>query len=118
MPEDRLTGKGRTIPVRFVVIPAASPDKAPDPVVWFAGGPGDSAVDNISAQPRNWAGAQKVFPDSREITLPGQGHDTTGTWGVCAGVLTQAFIEQASVAHLNTGCLAAAPAPPFDLSLP
>ena len=45
MPEDRLTGQGRTIPVRFVVIPAASPDRAPDPVVWFAGGPGDSAVD-------------------------------------------------------------------------
>ena len=25
VPEDRLTGKGRTIPVRFVVIPAAGP---------------------------------------------------------------------------------------------
>ena len=69
-------------------------------------------------QPRNWAGAQEVFPDSREIALPGQGHNTTSTWYVCAGPLTQAFIEQASVAHLNTGCLAAASAPPFDLTLP
>ena len=69
-------------------------------------------------QPRNWAGAQKVFPGSREIALPGQGHNTTSNWYVCAGPLTQAFIEQASVAHLNTGCLAAASAPPFDLTLP
>jgi hypothetical protein len=45
VPEDRLTGKGRTISVRFVIIPATSPDKAPDPVVWFASGPGDSAVE-------------------------------------------------------------------------
>jgi len=69
-------------------------------------------------QPRNWAGAQKVFPGSRQIALPGQGHNTTSNWYVCAGPLTQAFIGQASVAHLNTGCLAAASAPPFDLTLP
>jgi pimeloyl-ACP methyl ester carboxylesterase len=69
-------------------------------------------------QPRNWAGAQKVFPGSREIALPGQGHNTTSNWYVCAGPLTQAFIEQASVAHLNTGCLAAVSAPLFDLTLP
>jgi len=50
VPEDRLTGKGRTIPVRFVVIPATGPDKAPDPVVYFAGGPGNSAVDDIAGE--------------------------------------------------------------------
>jgi pimeloyl-ACP methyl ester carboxylesterase len=50
VPEDRLTGKGRTIPVRFVVLPATSPDRAPDPVVYFAGGPGDSAVDLIPGE--------------------------------------------------------------------
>jgi hypothetical protein len=77
----------------------------------------NGAYDPIE-QPRNWAGAQKVFPGSGEIALPGQGHDTTSTWEVCAGPLTQAFIEQASVAHLNTGCLAAASAPPFDPTLP
>ena len=69
-------------------------------------------------QPRNWAGAQKAFPNSRTITLPGQGHNTNASWSVCAGPLTQTFIEQASAAHLNTGCLAAAPAPLFDLTLP
>ncbi len=47
VPEDRLTGTGRTIPVRFVVFPATGPDRAPDPVVYFAGGPGVSATDDI-----------------------------------------------------------------------
>ena len=48
VPEDRLTGQGRTIPVRFVVFPATGPDRAPDPLVYFAGGPGVSAIDDIS----------------------------------------------------------------------
>ena len=69
-------------------------------------------------QPRNWAGAQKAFPNSRAIALPGQGHNTNASWSACAGPLTQTFIEQASAAHLNTGCLTAASAPPFDLTLP
>ena len=39
------------------------------PVLAFNG-----AADPIE-QPRNWAGAQKFFPNSRAIALPGQGHD-------------------------------------------
>jgi pimeloyl-ACP methyl ester carboxylesterase len=50
VPEDRLTDKGRTIPVRVVVIPAAGQDKASDPVVYFAGGLGDSAVNDIPGE--------------------------------------------------------------------
>jgi len=50
VPEDRLTGQGRTIPVRFVVFPATGRHRAPDPVVYFAGGPGDSAVGEIPGQ--------------------------------------------------------------------
>jgi pimeloyl-ACP methyl ester carboxylesterase len=68
-------------------------------------------------QPRNWAGAQRFFPNSRDIILPGQGHDVDSvSWQACAGAITQKFIEQASPAHLNTGCLDAI-APPFVLSL-
>ena len=48
VPEDRLGGSDRQIPIRVVVIPATDADRQPDPVVWFAGGPGDSAVDTIS----------------------------------------------------------------------
>ena len=70
-------------------------------------------------QPRNWAGVQQFFPDSRDITLPGQGHDVnSASWAACAGPLTQAFINQSSVAHLNTNCLATVPAPAFALTLP
>ena len=82
------------------------------PVLAFNG-----AYDPIE-QPRNWAGARGYYPDSRDITLPGQGHDTTETWGLCAGSLAQTFIEQASTARLDTSCLAYAAPPPFDLTLP
>ena len=69
-------------------------------------------------QPRNMAGARAFWPDSREITLPGQGHDTNENWGYCAGPLVQAFINHGSAAHLNTSCLGLIPAPAFDLNLP
>jgi pimeloyl-ACP methyl ester carboxylesterase len=68
-------------------------------------------------QPRNMAGAQQYWPDSRDIALPGQGHAVTPASWPCMGALTQAFIEQASVAHLNTSCLDAMRAPAFDLTL-
>ena len=83
------------------------------PVLAFNG-----AADPVE-QPRNWAGARKLFPDSREYALPGQGHDVNSdSWIACAGPLTQTFIEQASAAHLDTSCLASVPTPPFELTLP
>lgn len=42
--ENRATKKGRKIPLRVVVLPALGPDRLPDPVVYFAGGPGGSSV--------------------------------------------------------------------------
>ena len=64
------------------------------PVLAFNG-----AADPIE-QSRNWAGAQEVFPDSRDIALPGQGRDVNSdSWEACADPLTQTFIELASVAH-------------------
>jgi hypothetical protein len=82
------------------------------PVLAFNG-----AADPIN-QPRNWDGAQAFFPASRDITLPGQGHDVnSASWAACAGPLTQTFIEQASLAHLDTSCLASVPVAPFDLTL-
>jgi pimeloyl-ACP methyl ester carboxylesterase len=82
------------------------------PVLAFNG------ADDPIEQPRNWARAQQLFPDSRDIVLPGQGHDTNDTWNVCAGPLTQAFTEQASLAHLDTSCLANIPAMVFNWTLP
>jgi pimeloyl-ACP methyl ester carboxylesterase len=44
VPENRARPGGRTIPLRVVVLPAAGPDRAPDPVVFLAGGPGEAAT--------------------------------------------------------------------------
>ncbi len=43
--EDREKRQGRKIPLKIVVLPATGADRAPDPLVYFAGGPGESAVD-------------------------------------------------------------------------
>jgi pimeloyl-ACP methyl ester carboxylesterase len=70
--------------------------------------------------PSNMSGAKAIWPDSKAITLPAQGHDVDSySWGQCAGTLTGTFIAQASTAHLDTGCLAGVSliVAPFDLTL-
>jgi pimeloyl-ACP methyl ester carboxylesterase len=68
--------------------------------------------------PRNMSGAQEFWPNSRELVVPGQGHDINGDiWLACLDPLTQTFVERASVAHLSTSCLAGVPTPPYDLIL-
>ena len=44
--EDRAARKGRKISLRIVVLPATGPNRAPDPIVYIAGGPGSSAVED------------------------------------------------------------------------
>jgi pimeloyl-ACP methyl ester carboxylesterase len=44
--ENRAAGKGRRISLRVLVLPALGPDRRPDAVVYFAGGPGESAVED------------------------------------------------------------------------
>ena len=44
--EDRASGKGRKISLRIVVLPATGSERAPDPIVYIAGGPGSSAVED------------------------------------------------------------------------
>jgi pimeloyl-ACP methyl ester carboxylesterase len=100
------------IPKSAAAVGQQQPAVSRVPVLAFNG-----AYDPIE-QPRNWARAPQLYPDSRDIALPGQGHDTNNTWDFCAGPLTQAFIEQASPAHLDTSCLANIPAPVFDLTPP
>lgn len=42
---------GRTIPIRVVLLPAALPSaRRPDPVVYFAGGPGASAINSLPSE--------------------------------------------------------------------
>src|SRR4028118_690669 len=42
--ENRDAKKGRKIPLQVVVLPARGANPLPDPVIYFAGGPGDSSV--------------------------------------------------------------------------
>jgi len=43
--ENRAAKKGRKIPLRVVVLPALGPDRQPDAVVAFSGGPGEPGVE-------------------------------------------------------------------------
>lgn len=45
--EDRAAGQGRQIDLHIAVIPAVSRNPAPDPLFFFAGGPGQSATDTF-----------------------------------------------------------------------
>lgn len=100
------------IPKSAAAVGTVALTKSATPLLAFNG-----AADPIE-QPRNMDVAPALWPNSRDIALPGQGHDVnSGIWGLCAGPLTQTFIEQASLAHLDTSCLAAIPVPSFDLTL-
>ncbi len=47
VPENRSKPDGRTITLSVAIIPAASANPKPDPIVWLAGGPGDDAITEI-----------------------------------------------------------------------
>ena len=47
VPENRDKPNGRTITLSVAIIPAASANPKPDPIVWLAGGPGDDAITEI-----------------------------------------------------------------------
>ncbi|MES1240692.1 MAG: alpha/beta hydrolase [Acidobacteriota bacterium] len=42
--ENRAARTGRKIPLHVVVLPAAGPERLPDPFVYFAGGPGEASI--------------------------------------------------------------------------
>jgi pimeloyl-ACP methyl ester carboxylesterase len=69
VPENRLTGQGRQIKIKFVVFPASGRNRAPDPVAYFAGGPGGPAIDAIPEQMPPLTGLSQdrdlVFIDQR-----------------------------------------------------
>ena len=68
--------------------------------------------------PSNMAGARAFWPNSLELAVPDQGHDTNPDLsGACVISLIESFLEKGSTAHLDTTCLSKVPAPSFALSL-
>ncbi|HEY8090922.1 MAG TPA: alpha/beta hydrolase [Polyangiaceae bacterium] len=67
--EDRALGRGRVIPLRVVVVPAAEPPALPDPVVYIMGGPGGAATtvvpSTMEAFSKSAAKRDFVFVDQR-----------------------------------------------------
>ncbi|HEV8240872.1 MAG TPA: alpha/beta hydrolase [Thermoanaerobaculia bacterium] len=73
VPEDRGNPNGRKIALRVVVLPATGTDHAPDPVISFAGGPGQSSVDEAAGL----AAAHARLRARRDVVLV----DLRGTGG-------------------------------------
>lgn len=73
VPEDRSTGRGRTIRLRVAVVPALSGHATADPVFWLAGGPGGSAIDDAGLALQILSGTTDV----RDLVLV----DQRGTGG-------------------------------------
>lgn len=65
--ENRSSRQGRKIELRIVVVPGQGSDLAPDPIVAFAGGPGDSATSSS----RGWVMAHDIRA-RRDIVLVDQ----------------------------------------------
>jgi pimeloyl-ACP methyl ester carboxylesterase len=90
--ENRAAKSGRKIPLRVVVIPANAPQRQPDAIAYFAGGPGDSAVQEgvwIGQILRGTGGKGAQTRDLLLVDLRGTGESAplacpamTGTQGV------------------------------------
>ena len=62
--EDRAAQAGRRIPLHIVILPAVGPDKAPDPVFYLAGGPGQGATTTAA-----WKSGDTATRQRRDIVL-------------------------------------------------
>jgi len=99
--EDRLTGKGRTIPINFVVLPALGRHRSPDPIVDFAGGPGGSAISDI---PLVSAELEGLIP-SRDLVFIDQ-RGTGGSNGLSCPSPPATLASRAKLRRSIESCLA------------
>jgi pimeloyl-ACP methyl ester carboxylesterase len=51
--ENRATQRGRRIALKIVLLPATGPERSPDPLVFFSGGPGEAATETAPDLARN-----------------------------------------------------------------
>ena len=100
VPENRLTGSGRRIALRVVIVPAQEAQPRSDPVVYFAGGPGDAAGDHVAEMwgIRGVHDRDLVFVDQRGT---GGSHRLTCPSPVPDGADRLAAYLAACVSHLD-----------------
>lgn len=101
VPEDWLSGKGRQIEIRFVVVPAYGQHRAPDPVVYFAGGPGSSAITGIPAEME----ALTALSQSRDLVFIDQ-RGTGGSNGLSCPPPPARLADQVQLRRSIARCLA------------
>jgi pimeloyl-ACP methyl ester carboxylesterase len=95
-----MTGKGRMITLRIVVIPAYGRSRAPDPLVDFSGGPGGSAVGDIP----NVMSALFGLNQSRELVFIDQ-RGTGGSNGLSCPSPPPTLADPAQVRRSIASCL-------------
>jgi pimeloyl-ACP methyl ester carboxylesterase len=96
VPEDHAQPAGRKLTLRVAVVPSDAPGKAPDPIFFLAGGPGQAATQVYPAVAMALARAQR----QRDVVLV----DQRGTGGSapleCEGLTDPAGAERTEAAEL------------------
>jgi hypothetical protein len=54
VPENRSNPEGRTIRLAVAIVPSVAKPALPDPIVFFAGGPGEAAIHDIRFLVAHW----------------------------------------------------------------
>jgi pimeloyl-ACP methyl ester carboxylesterase len=102
--EDRQERRGRTIDLNVVVLPARRGPKAPDPLVFIPGGPGQAATQFIARSARSyhdvWQTRDLVFVDQRGT---GRSNPLDCPWGGTDADLQSYFADFIPVAVV-TAC--------------
>lgn len=98
--ENRGAHRGRTIALNLAVLPAL----APPVLIW-------SGAYDPSLPPKWGAYVARTLPASVHLVVP----DAHGVSGPCFDAVNQRFLNQVSLAGLNTACTEAIRPPPFEL---
>jgi pimeloyl-ACP methyl ester carboxylesterase len=93
--ENRAARSGRMIKLRVAVLPARAPAPAPDPIFYFTGGPGGSAVSDVPV----YANAWRELNEARDIVFVDQRGTGESNKLVCP--LPDASLDGANAAQLE-----------------